>query len=656
MPPKKKFLENPTRPDKPLQPQTTTTKIISLQRTQQQARRTLPPSKSRVNRQRQHRLALGGNTRSQKTLTQIDFVKQAQALLARDDENEDGADLGYIDGENGDGDYGMGSVRSSKGRKSSGNGKGGSSRKKAGSRTAGRKKANEIDEEDDDRTLTQMGYVMPSKGWDHDSRNHQLQAGLGWVRRGVQMETIGEEPEAELGDGALQEARTNGEDQMGRRTRKRKASEVDAECRPAQNKPPPSRDFGGGPSSEAPRTPRKPIRLVIPSSQSPDSPDLMIYPWTFKEPPPRFPLAPQSRNMTPKKAASPFLKSEYKTPIRVSQVAQYEIPESSFDSAGISSPIRSCAEEPTVGFETTPTTSPPVVPEEDSNKTLSTLFHSLPNQLKEEDPKTDPGNSGTNVRDAEKSKNTVIYETDAESGDEEFHDSIPHISGDEIDSWRTQSQLFHDSRSRNEEDDDNNILHALPSQRSNSDQETYNDLPGTTLGSGPSMLYYRKPMSSAFDPGSELDNIDTQRLAELFPDPQAENQECAIHPLSTIPEEHEAEHEKPDDAPTRRSAENSHTDFVPNSPPRQQPDNTAERNIPPPSSPPVVLVASSQQNDMGDAEPDLTECIDSQSNYWGLVTASQLLTDSMMESVPGPPMWTSSQYLSQEEQENTVET
>ncbi|EQL38394.1 hypothetical protein BDBG_02093 [Blastomyces gilchristii SLH14081] len=646
MPPKKNSLKNPTRPDEPDKHVLKTTH----QRTKQQARRARPATKSRINRERQHRLALGGNTRSQNTLTQIDFVKRAQALLALDDEHEDdGLELEYIDRDNWDGEYGE-SGQSSKRRK--GSGKRDSTGKKSG--IAGRKEVDETDGEDDDRTLTQMGYVMRSSGWDCDGGTRHLHAGLG-KRKGVPlMETIGEEPEAEMGDETLQKISTNCDSHIGRRSKKRKASEANIEGYPSQIVHPPPLNSGADISAAGPVTPRRPIRLVVPSSQSPDSPDLIISPRTFKEPPPKFPLAPLPHNVTPKKATSP-LKNEYKTSSRVSRTTPYEIPESSFYSAGTCSSSRSCPEESVIGHETTPTTSPPLVFEEDSNTKLPTSSHDLQNKIRTEGQEIGPGDPDTTVRDAEKSKNRVIYETDAETEDEEVYDSIFHISGNDHDSWRTQSQLFHNCRSGNDDGDgDDNTLRELPTQYRNLGPETCHTLPENTLGSEPSILYYRKPMSLAFDPGSELDNIDTQRLAELFPAVEAENEECAISPLSTIPEEeHESQQGKGEDDTTSKPAENSQTNLVMNSQPAQHLNTAIEGNIPPPSSPPVVLVASSQQSDVGDAEPDQIACGDSQIGCQGLVTASQLLTDSMMESVPGPPIWMSSQHLSQEEQEDT---
>ncbi|OJD14644.1 hypothetical protein AJ78_05041 [Emergomyces pasteurianus Ep9510] len=631
MPPLKNILKNPTqpdkldKPDKRVQPRTTTSKTINRRTIRSEARRTLPLNKSGANRQRQRRLALGGNTRSQKTLTQIDFVKRAQAFLAGDDEDEDDApDLGYIGEEKWDGDGDV-PVRSSKRRKRDGNGKGRSTPNEGGSRIARGGRAHGMDGEDDDKTLTQMGYVIKPSSWYHSGRTKQPNTELDNGRSGARLETIGEEPEAEMGD-TLQETPIHCDNQVARRSRKRKPPEGNAECHPLQSEICSSIQCGGEMLAAAPVTPRKPIRLAIPSSQSPDSPDLMPFPWSLKQSPVRFPLAPVSENLASKNSLSPVLKNEHKTPVLVSQVAQYEIPESSFNSSGTGSPARSCANESAVGLEITPSTSPPLL-EGDSNKTLSTSSHSLPKQVGHEAQEAKSVDYGTIVHGATKFNKSVIYETDAESEDEEFHDP----------------------RSINDDGDDN--LNELPVQRRTSDQETCDDLPGTTLGSEPSMLYYRKPMSLAFDPSSELDNIGTQKLAELFPDLEAETLECEIPPLSAPHKEHEAEQDKADDAPTRRPGEASYMDFVPDSSPRRQSDTAPEHITSPLLSASVVLVASSQQSDMKNAEPECTDHIDSQSDCQGLVTTSQLLTDSMMESVPGPPMWMSSQYLSQEEEE-----
>ncbi|OAX79548.1 hypothetical protein ACJ72_06130 [Emergomyces africanus] len=647
MPPLKKGLKIPTRAYKPDKldnainhvqpPPTTTSKTISRRTTRPEGRRTLSLNKSGSSRQRQHRLALRGNTRSQKTLTQIDFVKRAETFLAGDNEIENGEpDLGYIVEDKWDGDYGV-SVRFSKRRKRSGIVKEGSIGNKAGSCIGGWKRADGMEGEDHDRTLTQMGYVIKPSSSYHGRRANRLHAGLDNGKRGVTLEIIGEESDAEMGDGALQETKLQCGDQVSRRSMKRKAPVANAEGYPARSEiSSTSSHFGGEasvavPAVPAPVTPQKPIRLEIPSSQSPDSPDLMLYPWSFKQPPPRFPFAPVSDNLVSKKAPSSALKNECKTPMHISQVAQFEIPESSFNSVGTGSPTRSCVNESALGLETTPATSPPL-PEEDSNTTLSTLSHNSPKpaQARKEDQEAEPRDPGTAVHGATKCKKSVIYETDAESEDEELYDS----------------------RLDNHDGDDN--LHDLPVQHRNSDQEICDKFPGSSPGSEPSMLYYRKPMSLAFDPPSELDNIGTQRLAELFPELEAETQECENPPLATVLNEHEAELVMADDVPTRRAGETSHMDLIPDSSPdsspRRQSDTTTEHNASPLLSQLVLLVASSQQNNMENADPGCADRIHSESDYQGLVTVSQLLTDSMMESVPGPPMWMSSQYLLQEEE------
>ncbi|EER41512.1 conserved hypothetical protein [Histoplasma capsulatum H143] len=452
MPPKTNTLQNSNRLDK-LNKLDKSLRKTSKQTTRQEARRARPLSKSRIDRERQYRLALGGNTRNQKTLTQIDFVKQAQALLAREDKDEDDdLELEYIGGEAWDGDYEV-PVQSSKRRKRNGNRRRANTGKRIGSDLVGRKQVDETDGSDDDKTLTQMGYVT---GWQNDGRSHNMHAGLG-KRKGVdRMENIGKEPKAKMCDGTLQESRANC-------------------CN-----------------------------------------------WT---------------------------------------------------------------EESVIELRTTPTTSPPFAPEKDSDKKLSKSAHSIAKQTTPKDQKTESGDPDTSSFDAEKSKKRVIYETDAETEDEEIH-----LSCKEHYSWRTQTQVIHDSSSRSRNDDyyDDYPLNELPTQARNSDQETCDTLPKNMLDSEASMLYYRKPMSLSFEPGSELANINTQRLAELFPAAETENEECVIPHLSTIPEKHETEEDSVDHASTTRPTKNS--------------------------------IESSQHSDMGDADLDHTACIDSQNDCQGLVT------------------------------------
>ncbi|KAK2809518.1 hypothetical protein FQN50_003786 [Emmonsiellopsis sp. PD_5] len=665
--------KRPTQPAKPSQSQQpslkTQSKSKSKSKTQTKSRKPasrLPPppqSARQRQRQRQRRLALGGNSRSQKTLTQIDFVTRAhvRALIEQEDEG-----LGYIEeGEGtkkeeeqnadhdeevdeGDGEYGV-TNRSS--RKKSKEGKGNRDAKgrwistgkpKSGRNT--RRKVLDVDDEHD-ATLTQIGYVSRHDGRDDEELKTSLKLGvpqpryrdpLGEKKRASPMETISEEPEVGPGYDDVHE---NGNGRDGVRPKKRKLSDEGVKLAS-------SRQTSADPNAfpMAPTTPKKPSRLVIPSSQSPDSPDLLSCPWLFKETPPRFPLAPVSRNTAlRRRGESPSLKDENASSLKSCRVPQYEIPESSFAVATPGSPARNCGPGTPAGSKTTPARYPPVEPEEDSGKTATILSHEAADGLPEDECGTGPRTQNTATNASQRFRNKIIYETDGESEDEEVHDTTSHISADENDSWRTQSQLI---PSDNKSQDDNN-LDDLPTQNhhKNSHRETFDDLPPTTPGSEPSILYYRKPMSLAFDPMSELNDIDSQKLAELFPEAEMEIHESVTAPLSTIAEGNE---EEEDDAPTQTSGKDPAdivTEFVPDSPARPRQEPAGKENFLPPSSPPIVLVASSQDNETGDP---LTNRTESQIDGQGLVTASQLLTDSMMESVPGPPMWMSSQGLVEE--------
>ncbi|KAK2805640.1 hypothetical protein FQN51_009143 [Onygenales sp. PD_10] len=668
--------KSPTRPAKPAQAQPSLktqskskSKSNSKTKSRKPASRLPPPPQSARHRQqqRQQRLALGGNSRSQKTLTQIDFVTRAhvRALIEQDDE-----ELGYIEeGEgakkeeeqnadddegvdDGDGEYGL-TKRSSKKKSIGGKGKRDAKGRwiSTGKPKAGRNTRRKVVDEDDqhDATLTQIGYVSRHDGRDIEEPKDSPKLGvpqpryrapLGEKKRTSPMETIGEEPE--MGT-EYDDVHENGNGSDGVRLKKRKLSNEDV-------KQPSSRQTSADPNAfpMAPTTPKKPRRLVIPSSQSPDSPDLLSCPWLFKETPPRFPLAPVSRNTALRRSGeSPSVKGENASPLRSCRVPRYEIPESSFAAGTPGSPARSCGPATPAGPKATPTTYPPVEAEEDSEKTATTLSHETADELPKDECETGPRTQNTATNASQRLRNRIIYETDGEPEDEEFHDTTSHISADENDSWRTQSQLIlSDNKSR----DNNNNLDDLPAQNhdTNSHRETFDDLPPTTPGSEPSILYYRKPMSLAFDPMSELNDIDSQQLAELFPEAEMEIHESVTAPLSTIAEGNE---EEENDAPTQTSGKDPTddvTELVPDSPASPRQDAAEKENVLPPSSPPIVLVASSQDNEKGDP---LTNHTESQIDGRGLVTASQLLTDSMMESVPGPPMWMSSQGLVEEEDE-----
>ncbi|PGH27736.1 hypothetical protein AJ80_00523 [Polytolypa hystricis UAMH7299] len=587
------------------------------------------PSEQRVKLRRTHRLALGGNTRSQKTLTQIDFVKRLSAQRGVDD-----AALEYID-EAGDEEEDVYEKPTRSTRKLN---------KEEPYGTANAKFKKEVDADD---TLTQMGYVnaMPSVGDGEEvGKRYTTRSRSAKKKKAMfQLETIGEESTLECDNVAA--------DQSSARKRRKQDHEeeqpYDAEAHPTTKgqllqtpKDLQSNNcalMSRRAMSSDPSTPQKPRRLVVPSSQSPDTPEILLNTSFLQQTPPRFPLAPLSCNSAPKTPVRKHRKSM--TPVKIeddhpSQFPRSTIPESPNSITNSQSTVGTGLYREDDILETTPATSPPPDQHEENEvNNPSTKSHEGPGS---KETSLEPGEPPQHTSQRDRREN-IVYETDAESDNDDFYDAIPYISDVRPTQREPESQNWELDKTQNPDP-----VNPLPTQARSSTFLLLDSCDIRSSNPEPSLLYYRKPMSYPVDPTSaELNAIGPERMAELFP--ASLHHESTEIPLPPIPEENE-------DAATQLTARDQadiSTLFIPES--SQQPPQPLdiEPDLPPPSSPPVILVESSQPEDM--EAPAEGPADDGPRVHRKILTPSQLLTESLMESIPGPALWISSDGNLQDE-------
>jgi hypothetical protein len=245
------------------------------------------------------------------------------------------------------------------------------------------------------------------------------------------------------------------------------------------------------------------------------------------------------------------------------------------------------------------------------------------------------GSGQKDINVPKKHDQRVIYETDAESENDGFYEATSHFSDQQESVQKDVQDCLHDKIQRDHAVDD--IPRAGRNSRSN--LGTYDDAWPNTSGSEPSILCCRNFMSIPLDPITSDVEIPPERLAELFPPPSILENDATDLPLPDLPRSDvvcrtQISQQDPADIST---------EFVPESSQIQKQYTALRNDVHPPSPPCVILVESSQPADhhpsahAGHEEP---RCI---------LTASQLLTDSLMESVPGPPAWMSSQEILRDE-------
>lgn len=568
----------------------------------------------RTRRQRQYRLSLGGNTKSQKTLTQINFVNRPYKLDSLTD-----FDLNYIEEED-DASTSSIATRLLKQKKM---------------RSGGRAKT----VEPADTTLTQMGYaIVPdnSDGIDVPTSTLQRVPKTGRTRKRPASSLREEAQSYRAADSEL----NHDLPPKKRKTRLSGRNKVTSEPeQPAVCQAPKKLDNlpselpqssisyrHGVPDTPnrlednllaLPVTPRRPHRQVVPSSQSPETPRFTRM--NRMTTPDRLPLGSKSTNM--------FLDS-FRDNSRCDSPSPRRKSISPMSSQGdfsLPPPIQTILESPNLqvshrgksGTRLSLQPSSPLssrsTPEAPSKSFLSALGPKSPKDASDRPV----SRSSTRSRRTE----LVVYETDGDSDEEDIFETNsqtikPH---DEIPAEPIARDVFPNQLSGEEN-----------SELTESAHDTASDFPASLLYARHYFSYpYEKYMGTILPEGTAEDcqeNIETQSeiLEPLLPSiPNRRSQR--VSPQRTT-----------------NPADNLSTESIPESQLQEDSPPIAPRRFAS-STAPVILVESSQQPHVIESDD-----IEQESGPRGILTASQFLPDSLMNSIPAPPGWMSSQAVDTE--------
>jgi hypothetical protein len=564
---------------------------------------------------------------AQTTLTQIDFVDRSQNLESNDD--DDG--FGYIDntGRNAaknaqevieieddangtsedscDPEYR--SLNTSKSKrtqsiksekvprkpKKTSNDKDGSSKK--GRKKSGDKKG----QRKDDKTLTQMNYVKrivveP----DQDLKTEY--AYITFQKKDAERQTV-QKREA---DDVQQDQSCNPEtlDQH----KKRKLSPL-SDSKGSDGK----RNEGGPKPSRTPATPRKTAKNEIPSSQSPESPGVALITSSQFRHNTRSSQNPGFKALTQPyvKAESPGLDELYRT----RKAPIYRVP-SQFDPM---SPSPSQAQR-----KSTEPTTPGV---------SHAIHQTKPAKHEASSPSNRPSST----------HRTVIYETDADTDYSESEDDPLNLPS----SPHHKPRNAHDHQAPFEDDleSPNTESQELPPPPLPEQEVDSGPLPiDSTLLSDASILYQRIHAATQY-PLDPIPTINTQKMAELFPDDSTGLHSLTAPSQSSTPmkppgvpnQRGRLTQDESQDQSESQEAGDMQTEVVPESSPIVQHESLTRVG---PAAPGVVVqVESSQPGDR--IQRGRTEGQDAARR--GILSRSQILSSSVMESVPIPAFWMSSQ-------------
>ncbi|GAD96084.1 conserved hypothetical protein [Paecilomyces variotii No. 5] len=394
----------------------------------------------------------------------------------------------------------------------------------------------------------------------------------------------------------------------------------------------------------APVTPQKPRRTEIPSSQSPESPGFAVISSS------QFTKATATRS--PLKLMSP---NSTHSPSKVIQNPYHPMSKFSHSPVGVSLQMKSAA-----GDSAACSLPPP----QERDKAKPSPSPSEP-KLKQESPrymseeKHKPGEEPSSAVETNTPMATgkvVIYETDADTdySDLEEDTMLKDSNSGHIPAENSELDNAADSEPN---PDVYNSDDLLPPQVPNSgtDLEGGDTYTSDFNASSQASIYYkRQPRSTQF-PEGPVPLLNTQKLTELFPRyDETQQARVEISSLPPSPAKESVHHPSSPQTPkqtftqtqtqTQSQSEQrpiSSTQLVPESSPlvpctdvRNFTTNTQSQ-----SDHPVVLVESSQPVDKLHRLASSNQ-VTSQN---GVIPASRWLTDSVMESIPPPPRWISSQ-------------
>ncbi|GFF39244.1 DNA repair protein rhp41 [Aspergillus lentulus] len=370
---------------------------------------------------------------------------------------------------------------------------------------------------------------------------------------------------------------------------------------------------------ESPKTPRKLWKSEIPSSQSPESPGVAIISSSQFRNATRSPsnLGLSTKPISTIKEESPSSKQINISASHVS-ISEDQLPPTLMPDFELPSEL-DVNKETNLGVDET---------QSNSVKGPSASASEL-----EEQPEPDKPPPST--------ERTVVYETDAET---DYSDDEPIVSGANDE---PNAMVFED---QDDEDEDRSPLSDSQDLPPPIPHPGLEDEPGplqseTNLSSEASILYQRRQPATQF-PLEPIPTLSTQKLAELFPQ-ESSIQQTMAEPSCTKSSADKVQALSGPSLQTQTQSQTQDldeysTEMIPESSPvTRHGDYTSAGDaiLPRNRAQSVVQVESSQILDRLKGQPDPDE----DSRPKGMLSRSQLLTSSVMESVPVPGFWMGSQ-------------
>ncbi|KAL4895087.1 hypothetical protein BDV59DRAFT_174418 [Aspergillus ambiguus] len=375
-----------------------------------------------------------------------------------------------------------------------------------------------------------------------------------------------------------------------------------------------------------PTTPKKtPKRTEIPSSQSPESPEIAVI------------SSSQFRSAT----RSPLKRL---APSTANHRIKEESPEPDSAKSRRQSPkVESFASDPSSHSPTMPRSSPfrKVTLSENSHIDAPSTQYPL-----QGDYSLVKGTSGNDIsvdesrRRRSQTPRTVVYETDADTDYGESDDDVPSPVS------LAKDHNFRDNDCTNFNSDDlaNDSLDLPPITQARQLNESEIPASETNLPSDASICYQRLQPTTQF-PMEPLPDLNTQKLAELFPDASNPYQHSAKHlPQSPMVQSRTCPETSQTQGQTQsQDLEQPPAEFVPESSPIMRNESNVHhsdgRQHKPQNRDAVVQVESSQPVDRASRQILMGQ----NSRPRGPISGSSLLTSSVLESVPLPAFWFGSQ-------------
>lgn len=366
----------------------------------------------------------------------------------------------------------------------------------------------------------------------------------------------------------------------------------------------PRDDPENAPMDDAPVTPQKPRRLEIPSSQSPESPGLAVITSSQFRSATRSPLKQKSWNLAchPEKA----IKEEFPDPRRNVEDSQ--------DYGGTSLVKTSTPPSPRLLNSLKHHSSPAM-----ENGALYAPSTELSSQA------VQPGGPEIKLERTHKER-TVVYETDADTDDSDSENDINNDCARPSRTHEPRANIPTSTRHSPEPSSDDSEELPLPDSKPSADPS---DEPPSEAPMSDASIFYQRMQPATQFPFEPIPTLDTQTLSELFPNyGSTQHAKPAAADLSQrIP--------GPFLQSQTQSQEADQTEVVPESSPvHEQDENSVDSGAVfqrPQVPESVVQVESSQPVDRGNH------------GLGGVLSRSQLLTSSVMESVPLPNFWMGSQ-------------